>query len=120
VRPYDSFLYDGTGLRSPFTPYVGANTSSVKPTSNRNKEFLEQFPMDQLAMAGTVTYGGKTYGVIKTKDNSTVQRVLPGNYMGLNEGRVTRIEPAKISFVEIVPDPLGGYMERSATLTLTE
>jgi Tfp pilus assembly protein PilP len=31
---------------------------------------------------------------------------------------VTEISPSKISVVEIVPDGLGGYMERPASLAL--
>jgi type IV pilus assembly protein PilP len=44
--------------------------------------------------------------------------VLSGNYLGTNDGRVTEISPSKISVVEIVPDGLGGYMERTASLAL--
>jgi type IV pilus assembly protein PilP len=38
--------------------------------------------------------------------------------MGQADGRVTEISPSKISVVEIVPDGLGGYMERPASLAL--
>jgi type IV pilus assembly protein PilP len=38
--------------------------------------------------------------------------------MGQADGKVTEITPSKISVVEIVPDGLGGYMERPASLAL--
>jgi type IV pilus assembly protein PilP len=38
--------------------------------------------------------------------------------MGQADGRVTEVSPSKISVVEIVPDGLGGYMERPASLAL--
>ena len=44
--------------------------------------------------------------------------MLPGNYMGQADGRVIEISPSKISVVEIVPDGLGGYIERPASLAL--
>jgi type IV pilus assembly protein PilP len=46
--------------------------------------------------------------------------VLPGNYLGQNDGRITAVEPTRITVTEIVPDGLGGYMERGASLALNE
>jgi type IV pilus assembly protein PilP len=46
--------------------------------------------------------------------------VLVGNRMGQNDGRVTDITPNKISLVELVPDGLGGYIERPAAMALNE
>jgi type IV pilus assembly protein PilP len=40
--------------------------------------------------------------------------------MGQSEGKITDITPSKISLIEIVPDSLGGYMERPAALGLNE
>ena len=47
-----------------------------------------------------------------------MHRVLPGNHLGQNDGRVTEIERREDHVVEIVPDGLGGYMERPAALAL--
>jgi type IV pilus assembly protein PilP len=66
---------------------------------------------------GTLRLADRTYGLVKTKDG-LVHRVLPGNYMGQSDGKVTEITPSKISVVEIVPDGAGGYMERPAQLVL--
>jgi type IV pilus assembly protein PilP len=49
-----------------------------------------------------------------------VHRVLPGNFMGQNDGRIISITPTRISIIEIVPDGLGGYIERPAALALNE
>jgi type IV pilus assembly protein PilP len=119
VKPYDRFAYEPGDLRSPFSPGIIGGKSGVRPNSNRNREFLEGFPLDALKMAGTMSIKGRTYGLVKTADNK-IQQVLPGNYLGQNEGRVTRIEPAKITITEIVPDQLGGYIERASALELTE
>jgi type IV pilus assembly protein PilP len=121
VKPYDSFTYQAQTLRSPFVPGGSGSSSAqgVRPDSRRNREYLEQFALDSLKMVGTLNVGGKTYGLVQSKDG-LVHRVLPGNYIGQNDGHVASIAPSKISITEIVPDGLGGYMERPAALSLSE
>jgi type IV pilus assembly protein PilP len=121
VKPYEGFTYEARNLRSPFMPggSGSASAQSVRPDSKRNREFLEQFSLDTLRMVGTLKLNGRNYGLVKTKDG-LVHRVLPGNYIGQADGRITEISPSKIHLVEIVPDGLGGYMERPAALALSE
>ena len=118
LKPYESYAYESVNMRSPFMPGgSGGNGPGLRPDSRRNREFLEQFSLDTLRMVGTLRMADRTYGLVKTKDG-LVHRVLPGNYMGQQDGRVTEISPSKISVVEIIPDGLGGYMERPASLAL--
>jgi type IV pilus assembly protein PilP len=118
LKPYETYAYESASMRSPFMPGgSGGNSSSLRPDKRRNPEFLEQFSLDTLRMVGTLRLADRTYGLIRTKDG-LVHRVLPGNYLGQADGRVTEISPSKISVVEIVPDGLGGYMERPASLGL--
>ena len=121
VKPYESFFYTAQTLRSPFLPGGSGESSSpsVRPDSKRNREFLEQFSLDTLKMVGTLTMGGRRFGLVQTSDG-IVHRVQPGNHLGQNEGRIAQIEDSKISVTEIVPDGLGGYMERGAQLALNE
>jgi type IV pilus assembly protein PilP len=121
VKPYESFFYTAQSMRSPFLPGGSGESSSpsVRPDSKRNREFLEQFALDTLKMVGTLSMGGRRYGLVQTKDG-IVHRVQPGNYLGQNEGRIAQIEDSKINVTEIVPDGLGGYMERAAQLALNE
>ena len=119
LKPYETYTYDSADHRSPFMPggSGGGSADALRPDSRRNREFLEQFSLDTLRMVGTLRLADRTYGLVKTKDG-LVHRVLPGNYMGQADGKVTEITPSKISVVEIVPDGLGGYMERPAALAL--
>jgi type IV pilus assembly protein PilP len=119
VKPYESYFYTAQGERSPFVPggRGDGNGPSVRPDIKRNREFLEQFALDTLQMVGTMKIEGRTYGLVKARDG-LVHRVLPGNYIGQNDGRITAIEPSRITVTEIVPDGLGGFMERGASLTL--
>ena len=122
VKPYQTFTYSAAQMRSPFMPSGpsgGPNGPNVRPDSKRNREFLEQFSLDTLKMVGTLKLSGQMYGLVQTKDG-LVHRVVPGDHMGQADGKVTDITPSKISVLEIVPDGLGGYMERRASLGLNE
>ena len=117
IKPYEAFTYSDQNLRSPFVPTMsGANT--VRPDAHRVREFLEQYSLDTLKMVGTLTLGGSHYGLVLASDGR-VHRVVIGNHMGQNDGTITDISASKISLTEIVPDGLGGYVERPAALALT-
>ena len=122
IKPYQTFVYSASDMRSPFlpsSPGSGAGLAGVRPDQKRNREFLEQYSLDTLKMVGTLRLGGQMFGLVETKDG-LVHRVTAGNHMGQAEGKITDITPSKISLVEIVPDSLGGYMERPAALGLNE
>src|SRR5215471_13740184 len=120
IKPYETFVYSAAEMRSPFlpsSPGSGAGLNGVRPDQKRNREFLEQYSLDTLKMVGTLRLGGSIYGLVQTKDG-LVHRVTTGNHIGQAEGKIIEISPSKISLVEIVPDSLGGYMERPAALAL--
>jgi type IV pilus assembly protein PilP len=121
VKPYETYVYSAAKLRSPFQPLgsAGAGPASLRPSSRRNREFLEGFSLDTLKMVGTFKVGSSFYGLVQSKDG-LVHKVQPGNYLGQNDGKVTEITGGKISLVEIIPDGLGGYIERPASLALTD
>jgi type IV pilus assembly protein PilP len=52
--------------------------------------------------------------------DSTIHRVKPGNYIGQNYGKITSISESEVSVTEIVPDGIGGWTERQASLALSE
>ena len=121
VKPYDSFFYTVQNMRSPFVPGGSGDSSSpnLRPDIKRNREFLEQYSLDTLKMVGTLLMKDRRYGLVQTRDG-VVHRVLNGNYIGQNDGHITKVDDSRISITEIVPDGLGGYMERSTFLALNE
>ena len=122
VKPYETFAYAAQDQRSPFEAGVPASLTApgaLRPDANRPREFLEQFSLDTLRMVGTLRLGGRNYGLVQTKDG-LVHRVLPGSHLGQNDGRITAIDEGKISLIEIVPDGMGGFIERPAALALSE
>ena len=120
VKPYETFEYAASDQRSPFESGVSAALANgIRPDANRPREFLEQFSLDTLRMVGTLRLQNRVYGLVQTKDG-LVHRVLPGNHMGQSDGRITAIEEGKISLIEIVPDGMGGFIERPAALALSD
>jgi type IV pilus assembly protein PilP len=118
VKPYDSYTYNPAGMRSPFQPQgPNAGNGGVRPVVRRNREFLEAFPLDTLRMVGTLKVGKNFYGLVQSRDG-LVHRVQPGSYVGQNDGKITDITASKISVTEIIPDGLGSYIERPASLAL--
>lgn len=120
VKPYDSYVYSSSAMRSPFVPGGSRGAASgPRPEVQRNREFLEQFSLDSLKMVGTLKLDNQSFGLVQVADGR-VQRVLVGNHLGQNDGRITEIVSNKISLIELVPDGLGGYIERPAALALNE
>lgn len=122
IKAYESFKYNASNMRSPFVPSAPARSdvaNAVRPDSKRQREFLEQFPLDTMQMVGTLQLQGRNFALVQGKDG-LVHRVVPGNFMGQNDGRIISITSTRISLIEIVPDGLGGYIERPAALALNE
>lgn len=97
---------------------VSANAALVLPELSRRKEPLESFPLDAMTMVGSLLKTGKPVALIKI-DNLLYQ-VHPGNYLGQNYGRITKVGETDLSLREIVQDAGGEWIERIATLQLQE
>lgn len=122
IKPYETFAYSADNVRSPFVPErpgSAAKTAGPKPIDDRSKEYLEQFSLDTLAMVGTLDRGGDVYGLVQTKDGM-VHRVVAGNYVGQNDGRIVAVDDASIRLEELVPDGIGGFYKRSAEIGLKQ
>jgi len=120
VKPYPAYTYADMNLRSPFMPTSpNSGNPNLRPDAHRNREFLEQYSLDTMRMVGTIQQGGQIFGLVQTKDG-LVHRVISGNYIGQNDGKITAISPSKIDIREIIPDGLGGYIERPAGIALNE
>ncbi|MDH3748178.1 MAG: pilus assembly protein PilP [Gammaproteobacteria bacterium] len=124
ITPYEVFTYvaDAEGLRSPFmpdTPQAAGPAGGTRPDPERPREFLEAFPLDTLRMVGTLNLGETAYGLVQTSDG-LIHRVIPGNYLGQNDGRIVDISESEIQIVEIISDGIGGYVERDAAIGLRD
>ena len=124
ITPYEVFAYqaDIEGKRSPFVPdtpqSAGQQANGIRPDQDRIREHLETFSLDTMAMVGTLDMGGTTYGLVQTSDG-LIHRVIPGNYLGQNDGRIVAISDSEIELIEIISDGIGGYVEREAAISLS-
>ncbi|WP_200379128.1 pilus assembly protein PilP [Rubrivivax gelatinosus] len=85
---------------------------------NRRREPLEAYPLDSMAMVGSVNRDGRQFALLRV-DNLLYQVKL-GDYLGQNYGRVTRIAETEITLREVVQDAAGEWVERPAVLQLQE
>jgi type IV pilus assembly protein PilP len=95
-----------------------SNAALVAPELARRKEPLEGYPLDAMAMVGTLMREGKPVALVKV-DNLLYQ-VRPGNYLGQNFGKIVKVGETEVVLREIVQDAAGEWIERTATLQLQE
>ena len=121
MQQFETFEYSAQNLRDPFSAAFASSAaaSGKRPDSNRRKQLLEQFPLDSLDMVGTIGTGGNLVALVLAPDKVTY-RVRPGDYIGQNDGRVSRVDEYRVDLVELVPDGSGGWEERAATLALED
>jgi type IV pilus assembly protein PilP len=126
-KKFDPVPYANAQQIDPFSTQklsVAIKQESRQPNSllaaemNRRKEPLEAFSLDMMAMVGSVNKAGVPFALLKV--DNLLYRVKPGDYVGQNYGRVTRITETEVGLREIVQDAAGEWIERSASLQLQE
>ena len=118
IKQYEAFTYVPGDRREPFTPSLpesARNGQGVHPDMSRNREPLEEFPLDALKLVGLIDYNKVAYAMIRAPDG-VIHRVSVGNYMGQNFGKITHISESEVLLDEIVPDGFGGFKEQPASL----
>lgn len=90
----------------------------LAPELNRRKEPLEAYPLDTMTMVGSLIKQGQPVALLQV-DNLLYQ-VRPGNYLGQNYGRITKVTETQVVLRELVQDAAGEWVERQATLELQE
>jgi type IV pilus assembly protein PilP len=124
VKPYEPFAYNAYDLTDPFKPRKieppkTTAKGGIQPDFNRQREALEAFPLENLAMVGTLQQKGKVYALIRAPDKG-LYRVSSGNYLGQNFGRIVGITETDIKLKEIVQDSGGNWEEKEQALMLQE
>lgn len=126
-KPVETFVYSADKMKDPFATWksdakLAAQDSgalqSIRPDISRRKEMLENFPLDTLRMMGTFDYRDGKWGLVKAPDG-IIYKVREGHYLGQNYGKVTQIQEKTIVLTEVVPDGLGGWEEREASLAIS-
>lgn len=126
---YETFAYSASELRDPFKMFDSeasmaegggsVSRTSLQPNKTRNKEALEQYPLDTLHYVGDLQRDGEKWAIITSPDH-LVHRVKIGNHLGTNYGKIVSITETRIGIKEIIQDGMGGWIEREAELSLSE
>ncbi len=129
IKVPELYVYASSGSRNPFGSLAPEKpetedvlaaqaASGITPPDNHIREELEFFSLDSLRMVGTLEMKDDLWALITAPDGA-VHRVLPGNYLGRNYGKVTTVTDDHLELVEIIQSG-GGWQERPAELELTE
>ena len=116
VEPFNSIKLT-QALRRESTQ-TASNAALIAPEMARRKEPLESYPLDVMAMVGSLDKKGAPTALLKV-DNLLYQ-VRVGNYIGQNYVRITKITENTIQLREIVQDATGDWIERAVSLDLQE
>jgi len=118
------------GILEPFNPQrltlalrrdsnqTASNAALIAPELARRREPLEAFPLDSMAMVGSLMKAGNPTALLKV-DNLLYQ-VSVGDYIGQNYGRIKSITETAVQLREIVQDATGDWIERATSLELQE
>lgn len=122
--PVPVFHYSAQQLRSPVLPNSLANElklmsgKRVYPNFSRPPQPLESYPLETLGFKGSLKgANGQIIALIHSPDGE-IEKVQRGNYLGVNQGRITNITATRIDLLEIVPDGRDGFIERPRSLVL--
>ena len=126
-KKFEAVPYTGAQSVDPFSSQklaVALKQENKQPNSafaaelNRRKDPLESYPLDSMAMVGSVNRSGKPVALLRV-DNLLYQ-VKQGDYLGQNYGKILRITETEVVMREIVQDAAGEWIERNSTLQLQE
>ena len=124
VKPYEPFAYNAYDLTDPFKsrkiePPKTTAKGGIQPDFNRQREALEAFPLENLAMVGTLQQKGQVFALVRAPDKG-LYRVSSGNYLGQNFGKIVGITETDIKLKEIVQDSGGNWEVKEQALMLQE
>lgn len=122
---FTPLAYSETGERNPFTRprpetvKIAASTPKSCPQPNlaRSKGPLEKFSLENLNMHGTLGSDKHLWGLIRS-NTGEIFRVAPGDYIGLNHGKIRRITKNYIELSELMLTGKGCWQVRKTKLAL--
>jgi type IV pilus assembly protein PilP len=127
ISRFDHFDYSAQTLRSPFDkPKAEAIQQKIQqmsgclsPDPRRRKQPLEKFSLSNLSMRGTLGEQGIIWALVEASD-ATLHRVAVGNYLGLNNGRITAVSQQNVKVIELIPDGAGCWVERETVVKMVK
>lgn len=126
-KKFTPFTYSEKDVVDPFNPtkltialakMQPHSNSALKPNMERRREPLESYPLDSVAMVGTVKKAGTTYAVLRV--DKLVFDAKVGNRIGQNFGEILAITDTEVDISERIQDASDEWVERKTTLELQE
>lgn len=108
--------FDPNKLLGELARMAQASPNANQPDLNRPKEPLEMVPLDTMRMVGTMQKGGVKFAMLQVE--RSLYRIRPGQRLGQNYGRVSRISDDAVEIRESVQDATGDWVERIAHIEL--
>ncbi len=122
-QTFEVFTYNDAVLRDPFVPTAEIlaieSDNGLKPDMARERDVLEQYTVSSLKMMGILEKNGRRWALLRASDG-TLHRTKTGRHLGKNNGEIVSITESQLELKEIVPDGLGGWIERMTTLAIGE
>ncbi|MEZ9565758.1 pilus assembly protein PilP [Vibrio artabrorum] len=122
---FSAAIYQRRASRAPFElpqeaivqnqPLV--KTNCWQPRSRPRHGKLEKYPLSQLRLKGVMGNGSSVFGLVQTPRGNVVN-VKKGQFIGLNNGRVTKVTSQYVQINETLPDGLGCWHKRNVRLAL--
>ncbi|MBR6877210.1 MAG: pilus assembly protein PilP [Neisseriaceae bacterium] len=92
-----------------------ATQNANMPDMDRPKEILENYSLENIKFKGSIGTKQKMAGLVEVDGHTYTVR--PGNYLGQNYGRISKITADGIELIEVVEDAEGNWINRPATLS---
>ena len=121
IQPYTAFQYEVASESDPFGPAkiqlaIRSGNKGVQPDTVRLREPLEAFPLERVAMVGSIKQKADIFAIVRA--DGTLYRVKIGNYLGPNYGKIISITESEIVILELVQDSTQEWSERRTVVAL--
>ena len=122
---FSAATYQRRAFRPPFElpkEAIVQNQPLVKrgcwqPSARARSGKLEKYPLSKLRLKGVMGSGKSVFGLVQTPKGNVVN-VKKGQFIGLNNGRVTKVTSQYVLINETLPDGLGCWHKRNVRLAL--
>lgn len=88
-----------------------------QPIQRKRVGPLETFALEKLRLKGVMSKSGRNSALVQTP-SGIVMKVEVGQFIGLNNGKVTQVNADYIQVNETLPDGLGCWSRRNVKLAL--
>ena len=90
-----------------------------QPQLDRQLSKLENFALEKLSMKGAIGNKKQLWGLVFTPEGD-LMKIKPGQYIGLNRGKVLTVSDKIIEIEETLPDGKGCWLKRPTKLALVQ